>query len=97
MTFPPYLKARPEGVYLALKVQPRASQDEIGDPMGTELKVKVTAPPVDAAANEALIRLLAKKLACPRGALQIKRGLTSRHKLVFVRGLSAEQVVRGLE
>jgi uncharacterized protein (TIGR00251 family) len=89
---PPYLRAHPDGVYLQLKLQPRATENAIGDALGSELKIKVTAPPVDAAANEALLRFLADQLGCPRGAVQLVRGHTSRHKLVFVLGLTADEV-----
>ena len=91
-----FLKAGPDGVRLSLKVQPRASRNEIGEVTDGELKVKVTAPPVDAAANEALLRLLAECLDCPRGAVQLIRGQTSRHKQVLIRGMSAEAVLEKL-
>ncbi len=90
MNLPSFLKTREDGVLLAVKVQPRASKNEIGEPLGDELRIKVTAPPVDAAANEALVRLLAETLDCPRGSVQLVRGHTSRHKLVLIRGLTAE-------
>ena len=64
---PSFLRAQPDGVLLSVKLQPRASKNEIGAPLGDELKIKVTAPPVDAAANQALIKLLAEKLDCARG------------------------------
>jgi uncharacterized protein (TIGR00251 family) len=86
----PYLSPHPKGVHLQIKVQPRASKDEIGEVLGNELKIKVTAPPVDSAANEALLRFLADTLGCPRRAVQLVRGQTSRHKLVFVEGVDAE-------
>jgi uncharacterized protein len=86
---PPFLRPHADGVYLQIKLQPRASHDEIGEALGSELKIKVTAPPVDAAANEALLRLLADRLGCPRGSVQLVRGQTSRHKVIFVRGLVA--------
>ncbi|MBI4326981.1 MAG: YggU family protein [Chloroflexi bacterium] len=89
MSLPPFLRAHADGVYLAVKVQPRASKNEIGEPLGPELKVKVTAPPVESAANEALLRFLADQLNCPRGAVELVRGQTSRHKVVFIRGLTA--------
>ena len=92
MSLPSFLKTREDGVLLSVKVQPRASKNEIGGPLGSELRIKVTAPPVDAAANEALVRLLAEKLDCPRGSVQLVRGHTSRHKQVLIRGLSAEVV-----
>ena len=93
---PPFLSVQPDGVTLAIKLQPRASADEICEPLGTELRIKVTAPPVDAAANEALLRLLAKRLDCPRSAVQLVRGKTSRHKIIKLRGLSPEEVLAKL-
>jgi uncharacterized protein len=92
MALPPYLKPHPEGVCLCLKVQPRASHNEIGEPLGEELKLKVTAPPADSAANEAVLRYLAEILGCPRGSVHLLRGNTSRHKQILLRGLSAEAV-----
>ena len=82
----------PGGLQLSIKVQPRASQNDVGGLVGNELRVRVTAPPVDDAANEAVVRLLAEVLDCPRGAVQIVRGRTSRHKVVLVTGLSLEHV-----
>ena len=73
-----------------MKVRPRASANEIGRPLGSELCVKVTAPPVDAAANEALVRLLAQVLDWPRNRVELARGHTSRHKVVKIYGISAE-------
>ncbi len=75
-----------------MRLQPRASSNEIGEAIGNELKIKVTAPPVDSAANEALLRLLKEKLDCPRNALQLLRGQTSRHKTVFIQGLSVAEI-----
>ena len=83
------VSAHSEGTCLAVKLQPRSSKTGIVGVVGGELKVSVTAPPVDAAANDALVRLLAEKLDCARAAVQIIRGKTSRHKLVLVRGLDA--------
>ena len=94
--FPAFISAQPDGVLLAIKLQPRASKNEIGEPLGVELRVKVTAPPVDAAANEALIRLLAEALNCPRSKVELIRGHTSRHKLLKIHGLSAQEVLRCL-
>ena len=93
---PPFLRADSDGVILSIKLQPRASLDEIAEPLGNELRVKVTAPPVDSAANEALLKLLAKEFRCPRGQIQLLRGRTSRHKAVKLRGISPEAIVRYL-
>ena len=92
-SLPKFLTVQPDGVSLAIKLHPRATTNEIGEPLGDELRVKVTAPPVDAAANEALIRLLAKELDCPRGSVKLVRGRTSRHKLVKLHGISTAQVL----
>ncbi|MBI5775578.1 MAG: YggU family protein [Verrucomicrobia bacterium] len=94
---PPWLREVNGGVELAVKLQPRASREEISGAIGGELKIKVTAPPVDSAANEALVRLLAEKLNCPRGAVQLVRGQTSRHKTVRVAGMTAEVVAERLK
>src|SRR5687767_462640 len=93
---PPYVQVRPEGVVICLKVQPRASKNAIGEAFGNELKVKVTAPPVDSAANGALVKFLAEILGCPRSAVAILRGQTSRHKQVIITGLSPETIVQRL-
>ena len=93
---PGYLQPHGDGFHLSVKLQPRASKDEIGAPAGNELKVKVTAPPVDFAANEALLRLLSDRLDCPRSAIQLVRGQTSRHKVVSIHGLTAEAITTRL-
>ena len=96
VTLPPYLKVQDDVIYVSLKVQPRASRNEIGEAIGNELKVKVTAPPVDSAANQAVIELLADILDCPRGAVQIVRGATARHKTVAIRGVPTAKVIEML-
>lgn len=93
---PPYLRLHPEGVVLSLKAQPRAARNEIGETLGNELKVKVTAPPVDSAANEAIVEFLAEILDCPKSAVRLIRGQTSRHKQILLVGLSAEAIAERL-
>jgi uncharacterized protein (TIGR00251 family) len=78
------------GVRLTLHVQPRAARTEIAGLHGDALKVRLAAPPVDGAANEALIRFLADRLGVPRSALALVGGATSRRKVVEVTGISAE-------
>jgi uncharacterized protein len=97
MNLPAFLKPVAGGLQLAIKLTPRASRNEIGEALGDELRIKVTAPPVDAAANEVLVRLLADTLGCPRGAVQLVRGHTSRHKVIFLVGLAAEAVLDRLK
>jgi len=93
---PAFLRAQPNGVLLSVKLQPRASKNEIGDPLGDELKIKVTAPPVDAAANEALVELLAEKLDCARNRIEIVRGHKSRHKTAKLHGFMPEEILNHL-
>lgn len=97
VALPVCLTPQSDGVSIALKVQPRAPKNEIGDLGGPELRIKVTAPPVDAAANEAVLRLLAERLDCPRGKVELIRGHTSRHKLVKVYGFTPAMVLARLQ
>jgi uncharacterized protein (TIGR00251 family) len=94
-----FLRAQPDGTLLSVKLQPRASVNEIVPHcgIGAELRIKVTAPPVDAAANEALIKLLAKKLDCARGRVELVRGHKSRHKVIKLHGFTLEEVLKKLE
>ena len=96
MTIPAFLRVQADGVLLSVKLQPRASANEIGEAMGSELRIKVTAPPVDATANEALVKLLAQQLGCPRNRVELLRGHTSRHKTIKLHGLVAEDVLKSL-
>ena len=96
MIGPAYLRAQPDGVLLSVKVQPRASSSEIGEPLGSELRIRVSAPPVDDAANEALVRLLVDRLDCPRGKVELVRGQTSRHKVIKLHGLSLPEAIAKL-
>ena len=97
MSTPPYLRADSAGVMLAVKVQPRAAANQVVDVMGNELRIKVTAPPVDSAANEALIRFLAERLDCGRNQIDLVRGGTSRHKVIKIRGLDIKTIVGRLK
>ena len=86
-----FLQDTPSGTLLAVKLQPRASRNEILAAQGGELRIRVTAPPVDAAANEALLRLLAETLDLPRRSVELVRGHTSRHKTLRLHGISASE------
>jgi uncharacterized protein (TIGR00251 family) len=83
-----FLREEEGGCLLFVKAQPRAGRTAIDVVQGSELKIRLAAPPVDDAANEALVRFLAEELGLPRGAVQLLRGSTSRHKVVFLRGLN---------
>ena len=97
MTTSSFLRTQADGVLLSVKLQPRASKNEIAGPLGDELRIKVTAPPVDAAANEALLRLLADVLDCPRGKLELVRGHASRRKVIKLHGLAVATVLQKLK
>ena len=90
MQLPAFLRLHPDGLLLSVKLQPRASVNEIGEALGSELKIRVTAPPVDSAANEALVRFLADQLGCARNQVELMRGHTSRKKLIKLHNVSPE-------
>jgi len=73
-------------------VQPRASRSEIAGMHGEAIKIRLTSPPVDDAANEELIALLARELGVPRSAVRIVSGARARSKLVEVVGASMDRV-----
>jgi hypothetical protein len=73
-------------------VQPRARTNEIVGRHGDALKVRLTAPPVDGAANEALVELLAATFGIPRRAVTIVTGASSRTKVVELDGVSEDRV-----
>ncbi len=81
-----------------VRVIPRSSRNEISRE-GETLKVHITAAPVDGAANEALLRLLAKRLELPRRAFQVVQGATGRHKVVQIEapvGLTEADILKKL-
>ena len=80
-----------------VQVVPRAARERLGPVHGERLKVALTAPPVDGAANEALIALLARALGRPRGDVAIVRGLTARKKTVRVAGVSRDTLLTHIE
>ncbi|MBL9172567.1 MAG: YggU family protein [Verrucomicrobiales bacterium] len=96
MSFPPFLRAQGDAVMLSVKVQPRAGRTEMAGILNQELKVRVAAPPVDSAANEALVEFIAKSLGLPRRAVTLVRGQTSKHKVIQIEGMSLEGVAERL-
>jgi uncharacterized protein (TIGR00251 family) len=80
-----------------VQVVPRASRDQLGPVHGERLKVQLTAPPVDGAANAALIALVARRLGRARGDVTIIRGETGRKKTLRVRGTTAAALLALLE
>jgi uncharacterized protein (TIGR00251 family) len=86
------LALTPEGIRLRIRVAPRAAHARILGVHDGALKVSLTAPPVDGAANEALMRLLAEELGIPKRAVAITHGHTSTLKTVLIAGVNEAQV-----
>ena len=85
----PWLKPLPEGVELAVLVQPRASRTRVVGEHDGLLKIQLAAPPVDGEANAALLEFLAKLLGVPRRQVTLTAGDASRRKRVTVVGVAA--------
>jgi uncharacterized protein len=77
---------------IKVRVIPRARRDEIGGERGDLLLIRLTAPPVDGAANAALCRLVARRAGGPARRVSIVRGKTSRDKVVRVEGISGAEL-----
>ena len=88
---PPFVRETPEGLVLTVKARPRASRNKLGEPVGSEWKIWVTAPPADSAANEAVVELLSVELDWPRSRVELVHGGTNRHKTILLRGMTAAQ------
>jgi hypothetical protein len=84
------------GAQFALRVQPRASRNAIVGTMGDAVKLAITAPPVDGKANEAVSKYLAELFRVPKSSVVIVSGETGRNKLIAIRGMRAEQVLKAL-
>lgn len=74
------LEKTSHGLIVRIHVQPKASKSEFVGLHGDRLKVRVQAKPVEGAANEAVIKLLAKTAGVPKSAVSLIRGATSRQK-----------------
>jgi hypothetical protein len=84
------------GAQFALRVQPRASRNAFVSVMGDAIKLAITAPPVDGKANQAVIDYLSDFFRVPKSSITIVSGETGRNKLIAIRGMSAEQVLKML-
>ena len=88
------IEVRNDAVRFTVHVQPRASRSEVTGMHGDALKVRLEAPPVDGAANDALIDLLAAALGVSRARVRIVVGQHSRSKVVEVVGVDVDRVRR---
>jgi uncharacterized protein (TIGR00251 family) len=87
------VQEREGAVSFLVRVQPRASQDEIAGEMGGALKVRLRAPALEDRANEALVEYLAELLKTPRAAVRILSGERSRTKRIEIRGVTRQQIL----
>lgn len=83
----PCLESSSEGVILSLKIQPRSSRNQIVGLYGDTLKIKLTAPPVDGAANQYCCAFLAKLFRIAKSQVSIISGEHARTKKVLIRNI----------
>ncbi len=94
---PVWYAVRGADLLLRLRIQPRAAREGIDGVREGRLRVKVSSPPVDGAANERLLRLLAAAMDVPRSSIALTRGVKSRDKDITVQGVApraAELIAR---
>lgn len=84
---PLHVRQQEEGVVLVVYVVPRASKSEVVGVHAEGIKIRLTAPPVEGAANAALVAFLAEELDVPKSQIEIIAGKTSRRKVVAVSGI----------
>ena len=92
MTAPLKVTTTATGVRIDLRVMPRSPRTAIDGVRDGRLVIRVTAPPVDQAANDAVVRALAAALDLPRRAIRIALGAGARHKTAEIAGLNEAQV-----
>ncbi len=84
------------GVVLSVRVQPRSSRNEVVGEYNGAIKIKVKSPPVEGAANDALIAYLSKLLKRPKSSITIFSGHRSKEKRLRIDGISVQEVERAL-
>uniref|UniRef100_C6E1B0 UPF0235 protein GM21_2722 n=1 Tax=Geobacter sp. (strain M21) TaxID=443144 RepID=C6E1B0_GEOSM len=85
--------ATPEGLLFTVHVQPRASRSEICGAKEGELRLRLTSPPVEDAANKQCVELIAKTLGVAKSKVSIRSGAKSRHKVVKVEGVDHDALL----
>jgi len=79
------IRSHKDGLLITVYLQPRAAKNAVAGLHGNALKLRLTAPPVDGAANKMCLQFLAKELTIPKSALRIENGHTSRTKTILCR------------
>jgi len=84
-------------ITLKVYLQPKSSKNEVVGPYRDGIKVKITAPPVEGKANEALIRFLAKELGVSPSCIEITRGQHFREKTLKISGDMDQELLKKIE
>lgn len=90
------IKPTADGVKFKVRVQPRASRNQVVGWMADHLRIRLTAPPLEGEANDQLVSFLAQQLGVPRASIRLLAGRTSRSKVIEVKGLKVEDLTRSL-
>ena len=92
-----WITDRAGGAVVSVLVTPKSGTNKIATVEGAELKIYVTAPPADGAANAAVVKVLSEAMRVPKSRIEIISGHTSRHKRILVHGSSAALLAAALE
>lgn len=95
---PPALEDRADGLILRVRVQPKASREGVKglSADAAQVQISLCAPPVDGAANAALIAFVAKRLGAPKSSIQLISGEKSREKVLLIPGKDSQQAAAAL-
>lgn len=91
-----WIQAAGPDTVISVRVVPRASRNGVAGPIGDALKIRLTAPPVEGKANEALVRFLADELDIPARNVVLVSGATGRNKRILLKGIGAAAVAARL-
>ncbi|RMF89594.1 MAG: YggU family protein [Nitrospinota bacterium] len=91
------IEETPDGIVFVVRVQPRAKKNELVGILEDALKIRLTAPPVEGAANELCRKFLAKTLDIPPSHVSLLSGLHSRQKRVCIRGMRKAEFLQRLK
>ncbi len=89
----PFIESTPKGLFIRVRLAPRASREQVDGVKNGALKIRITAPPVEGEANKALVSFLSRLLGLPKGSFSIPPGsLKSKDKKVRVEGVSEKEL-----
>ncbi len=88
-----WMNETPDGLALRIKAVPRAAKNEIQGLHDGALKIRLTTPPVDGKANQALMKFLSKTLNIPKAQIELAQGETSRLKTLRINGISKNELI----